>query len=576
MKMKDNKPKMQTSKTKAASNDWLDKIWEGLEYRAMYGRESTWAGLEAMQQNLTNSGADTGPNIINEMSEAIVSRMMLDQMYVTIGPSMLDPRSVNSYNIVQAIDNWLMEELGVSDVMGTVALHAYLYGKGIVKLGYDSQYGYSQKFDVTPDDPSGMTLSQFDSSGKRIEFNNINPGMPWMMPVLPHDFVVPWGTKNLTDAPWCAHRFYRHIDDIKKDVKYKNTSVLKPNLSMQDIIRGYQTTGKTARELRARRQTMLTKQEGTGNAEFVEFWEIHVRSTGKVIVVSDQDEHRNEIDAMQVDGLPFKDISFIKHPRSFWSTPQAEYLKFHQLEQNDIVKQASIQRRMNSFKILMKETMMTEPQLEAMLSPEAGIVAFVNAGADLRNDMSTVPQAQNLALFQDMQFTKGNAREAIGFSRNQLGEFDQSSRRTATEAGLVDQGSQFRSEPRQAAVRKLYTECFRFMNQTIFKFWKTPRHIQIPDGSFPDFIGEELQAEYSYKMSVSPSPTETQAQKEAKAFNLYMSLAQDPRVNQSELIQYLIRCVNDPSFARIFSKDEMNPAQGLGDPNANLQLPVPQ
>lgn len=559
-------------KFKHTVEEWKGRIWEALEYRAKYGREDKWAQLEAMHQNLANSGSDTGPNIIQEMGAAIIARMQLDQMKITVTPSILDPSSVETYPAVQAIDNWLMEEMDTADVMNMASLHAYLWSRGIIKIGYDSEFGYSPELDVNPDDPMGFTLSQFSKNGKHIEYNSITPGMPWMSAVLPHDFGVPWGTVKLENAPWCFHRFYRHIDELKADPKYSKLGKVVPNLSMDDIIMGYTKTGSDAARQRAKRSNTLGAHmlgSKVTNAEFVELYEIHNRADGRIIVISDFDVHRNEIDAMQVDGLPFKSISFIDHPRTFWTTPQAQYLEFHQAEENDIVKQASIQRRMNSFKLLMKDGSMEDSELEKILMPETGIIAMTKPHFDPRVDMTPVPQSNNFQLYQDMQFTKGNAREAIGFSRNQLGDFDSSSRRTATESQIVQQGSQFRSEPRMSAIRKLYKDTFRFVNLTIFKFWKTPRFVKLPDGSWPQLNGEDLKAEYSYKISAGPSASEDHDIRKQQALSLYVQLAQDPRVNQAELIEYVKRVIADPELDRIFVQP-----QQTGDPNATLQLPV--
>ncbi|GAG27177.1 unnamed protein product, partial [marine sediment metagenome] len=258
--------------------------------------------------------------------------------------------------------------------------------------------------------------------GLRLETGPARPGMPWVMPVLPHDFVVPWGVKYLQWSPWCAHRVIRHIDFLKSDVKYSDTRNLQPNRSMRDIVDSYMHTAPA--KLKGLRGFAMPSRTSSNDVEFVELWEIHNAVTQEVITISETKVHRKDTDLLQVDGLPFKNLSFIRHPRSFWTTPQAEFLRFHQAEQFDIALQGSKQRRINALKFLIREGTMHPDELVKALSPEVGIAAMMKQEADLSRDFATVPQGSNFELWQEAEFGRRNARSVIGFSRNQMGEFD--------------------------------------------------------------------------------------------------------------------------------------------------------
>jgi len=103
-------------------------------------------------------------------------------------------------------------------------------------------------------------------------------------------------------------------------------------MSMEDFINSYKNVG--AKRKRFKYSRSLTEQQNRKPA-FNIGWEIHDRMTGKIMVVTpDYDKFlRNERDVMQVCGMPFVAEGFVKHPRSFWSTPLAYYLgqiqKFH-------------------------------------------------------------------------------------------------------------------------------------------------------------------------------------------------------------------------------------------------------
>src|SRR5207244_4781919 len=120
--------------------------------------------------------------------------------------------------VQETVDNLLIDDLEVGDEVERTLLSAYMFGKGFLKIGYDSEYGWDQDFDIGGSkQPLGMTLTQFSKQGRRIEFGRAAPGMPWVQAAMPHDIIVPWGTFSLDYAQWVAHRDLRHIDEVKAD-----------------------------------------------------------------------------------------------------------------------------------------------------------------------------------------------------------------------------------------------------------------------------------------------------------------------------------------------------------------------
>ena len=112
------------------------------------------------------------------------------------------PDGVDRAPIVESLDNWFSKKLNMRKHVYRATMHSYLFNRAMLKIGYDSEFGWSPKFDIgSMQQPIGMTLSQFDkNTGDRIEFKNTTPGMPWVCEVLPHDIVVPWGTVDLEDV----------------------------------------------------------------------------------------------------------------------------------------------------------------------------------------------------------------------------------------------------------------------------------------------------------------------------------------------------------------------------------------
>ena len=177
-----------------------------------------------------------------------------------------------------------------------------------------------------------MSFSQFDKRGRRIEFGKTRPGMPWVQAVLPHDIVVPWGVRDLDESPWIFHRVVRHIDDVKADPKYPHTKGLVPVMSMEDYVNSYKTRLKPYR-IGPRAPGTSSRKE-----EYVELWEGRNKRTGKIIALATGYNKKLREDDDQLlteEGYPFASVSFVPRSRTFWVTPDAYYLKYHQAEQFD-------------------------------------------------------------------------------------------------------------------------------------------------------------------------------------------------------------------------------------------------
>lgn len=528
------------------AEEWLDEIDAALDYRRRYGREDKWADLQESYLNSPESDTAIGPNLIYSMGDSLLSSLTVPDPEFVLQAE--HPAGVRRAPAVEAIDNWLVRKLKIKSVADLSLLRCYLYGRAILKIGYDSEFGWSPYYDVgKQDNLAGMTFTQFDKKGMRIESKSTMPGMPWVTSIMPHDFVVPWGTIDLDDAPWAAHRIVRLTDYFKKDPKYKNTSRLEPDMTMEDFMSSYGKPPGKRPSYRSR-----SGHFATTNPRFTTAWEIHDRMSGKVLVVSkDYDKFlRNDIDAMQVCGMPFVSGTFVPHPHSFWSTPQAYYLGQIQHTQFDISLQAEKQRRLSILKFLVHKDSIDPTELQKALSGDVGAVAFTKSTRPLTDVVSAFPQGSMLDFLMQSSHNRGDAREAIGFGRNQLGEEMESSRRTAREATYVQMGSERRSGRKAGVVTSLYIDTISKVNKVCFRFWKKPRYAMVGK-EWLKFTGEELEGDYLYDVSLSTKRNISKAERKVEALMMTAQLMQIPGVNIQELFQYLIEASSDPNFENI-------------------------
>ena len=538
-------------------SDWWTEIENGLKYREAFARERAWAKLEMNYMNDPKGHTAIGPNLIYGMGDALLSALMVPDPEISVNPT--HPKGVDSAPIIEAVDNWFVKKLKLKKRINLMLMHNYLYGKAIGKIGYDSEFGWSPYYDIgRGNNMMGMTMTQYDRQGKRIEFMNTTPGMPWFAPVLPHDFVVPWGTVFLEDAPWVAHRVVRLNSQLKADPKYKNTERLEPTMSMEAFIKSYMNVG-TKRRRATRENTKAEIYLNNTQILYNEIWEIHDREDGRVKVVCfDHREFlRDEPDAMMMalnGQVPFVSGSFVDHPRSFWSTPLAYYLGQIQATQFDISKQAEKQRRVNVLKFLMDKGLMDADRANRLMDSDVGAVELVKStGKALRDSVMAFPQGNMFDSVMHSNENQADARETVGFSRNQMGEFDQKTHRTKAETMVVQQGSQRREGKRAGVVVDLYIDIMMALNKTAFRFWKQPRY-QLVGRDWKQFTGEELDGDYLYDLTLSTKRSLSRAQRLVESIMLstqlmQMGLQMDPK----ELQFNLMAASGDPAFERLIS-----------------------
>jgi len=545
--------------------EWQNEIDDGLDYRRKFGIESTWAEIEAMYYNVHPSMANDGPNILMSIGDSLLSTLNVPRPRYIVKPERRE--AVSKVRLVESVDNVLLRELDIADAVDTATLHAFLFGTGFTKMGYDSEYGFDPSLDLGGFLQLGLTLTQYDKKGeRRLETDSgVAPGMPWVKAVAPHDIVVPWGTISIESCPWVAHRFVRHIDDLKADRKYSNTQRLSPTLSMEDFVESYKSTIRVARSGVAHSPTgrPYTRRgmtsETSRDVAYVELYEIHDRRTGRIYAIAPGHPGflRNDINALQIENrLPFAEIVFTPRSRSLWSTSDAYYLRHLQIELSDLAVQRTKIRRLSVLKFLYDRDVINDEQLAKLTSPDVGAAASIEAGQDLNKAVIKMETHPDQTLILEEEHLRRNSREQVGFSRNQLGEFT-GGRRTATEAKIVDTASALRMSRRGKAIGRLYEKIIETVNGIIFNHWTTPRWIQVVGESeaeeWEQITGPALKSRYSYEVIFTDD--QELRQRRMEALQLYTYLVQDPSIDPVALRQYISDQYNDPEFARLWNAD---------------------
>jgi hypothetical protein len=211
---------------------------------------------------------------------------------------------------------------------------------------------------------------------------------------------------------------------------------------------------------------------------------------------------------------------------------------------------------------------MTDDEAAKLTSGDVGAVAKVKGGRDLREVFQQFPQSSNFLLQEEAEFTRRDARDAVGMSRNQLGEFDKGTRRTASEANIVQQGSQNRTSRRLDAMIELYTVSIRKVMAVVKQFWTQEQTAKVKD-NWVFFTGDMLAGEFNFDVHLSTKRHESMNDRRMEALGLLANLSQLPGANIPELQAYVGRVADDPSFANFFVQQAQQNGQGQAASSAS-------
>jgi len=282
--------------------------------------------------------------------------------------------------------------------------------------------------------------------------------------------------------------------------------------------------------------------------QWVELFEIHDKRTQSVMVLSldhDQWLRKPEFDYLQVEGLPAEVLGFNEDPDYFWWAPDARMIEPQQEEINDIRTMAKRHRKVALLKVLYDKGMLSDKDEITKLmdaDPKAAVAIDAGPNGDVRKAVALFQSHVPPDLITAAREVREDVREIVGFSRNQMGSFEESSgRRTATEASIVKAASMIRIDERRDVMADHLEKIVRKWNQLVFQNWSAERLIDIvgPDGAryWVRFTGQEIKGEFAYSINPEESIPEDKRTRRAEVLEFIQVAAQTPGADMKYLLE---------------------------------------
>lgn len=530
-----------------SSNDvvtyWLEQIRGGKKYMDQFSSKKSFKNYREMYRGHWDP-AYVPVNRTFSFGKSLIPQVYFRAPYVTV--TARRPEFVQHAKVLEAVDNWLIQETMLKRTLKKSVLDAYIAGYGPIKIGYDSEYGYVPDQAV---DRDNSTATQYGRSQKRvIEYKTqVQSGMPWALPTLPEDVIVPFGYRQDTDLPWIAHRILRPLEDVQQDQKYSNVS-------------GLVGTRMALLDDESRKKVPFEISE----APYAELYEIRDKREHRIITLCENQILLSEYDELQIEGLPWEFIIFNEDPEHFFGISDVSIMEPQQLELNEVRTQQKKHRAIALLKFLIQKSTLSEADKDKLLSGDVGPLVEVDAEQITAVVQMLQPHVPP-EFTQIIQEIRVDMRESMGFSENELGSFSPYHGKTATETMQVANSNDNRVNERKDVVADTMVNIVRKWNQIIFKFWDTERVVEVagPDGQmgWVEYTGDMLKGEYTVRIDPESGFPVSKALKSQLAGELAARYGGDPLVNQIELRRMHLETFEwaFPGISQILLSQGVNP-----------------
>ena len=524
---------------------WMDRLQEGLGFREEVAFEKSWDRWHKYYRGEWEPGI-VPVNLFFTMLRTIVPRVYFRNPSVSITSAKPGPLFMGFAKLLERTDSTLMRQMRLKQELKRIVADSFLYGTGIGTLGFGAVFEYEHTgFVQAPRVGKQQAALEYE--------DHVIPNMPWFSRIHPRNYIVPDQTEVHRSSRWTAHIIERSISDIKEDPRL--------NSNRKNVGSGrFTTLGQGMRRDRHhRRKGRSIPSSNSLGEDMTELAVIRDKKLRRVIVLapgggtSKHLELYSGFDALQGSGFPEYSLTFNPDPEHFWGVPDSQILEPYQLEINETRTQLMQQRRLALVKWLLRKNGMEQSEIDKLLSPNAGAVAFTNGDPRtiaLLTQLGDIPQS----LFTALEQTMRDMRDTVGFSRNAFGEFNsQTADTTATEAQIVRQASEIRVDERRDMIADMLVDIVEGIHNLIFRHWTSQEIVEVVGpGGVPIWVKFTPQmlaiGQYHVKIDPDNSLPETKQVREQKALQLYQVLKTNPLIDPIQLTQYLLHELHGTAF----------------------------
>ena len=522
---------------------WVDSIKAGLEYRKRSAMEERWNIWRSYTRGNWASGV-LPVNLFFTMMRTIVPRVYFRDPGVSIVSTKPGPLFMGFAKLLERVDSKLIRQMRLKQAMKAIVQDAFLMGTGIGTIGFGAVHEYEHAGHVE--------APLVGAEQHSIEYyDHVSANMPWFRRIHPRNYVIEPFVPDFSSSRWTATFVERALADVKIDPRLSKKA--RSEVQAGSFLDTMSPTGRYG-------NSQFSRGGMYGNrTEMVQLAVIRDKKTRQVIVMAPTTASDGGMvlyhghDALQGSGFPEFPLVFNPDSECFWGVPDSQILEPYQLEINEIRTQYMKHRRLTLVKLLARKGHIDASEVAKMQDESVASVVWTSG-----DPASSVYPMQPADIPQSL-FASGNqvlqdVRESVGFSRNQMGEYNSRTvKTTATEAQIVQQASEIRVDERRDAVADLLVDVIEGMHHVIFQQWTKKEVVEvIGPGGVPvwvHFAPSMLKiGQYSVKVDPDSSIPETRVRREQKAMQVFQFLQANPLIDPHKLTQYLLHELHGTAF----------------------------
>lgn len=510
---------------------WLDRIKQAQEFKKKTYSVSRWDDIVRYYQNDFGGGENTklpNFNMVYMFGRAMIPSIVFQAPQVV--NTARRPEFIPWASALDAIDNWLVEEMELEQVAKDAVLYSYLFNMGAIQLGWDYPRGIdSSKGAIQELVSLAYGFQKVPGVVNRARRTNF----PFVEIIDPKKLILSPRTRNTRTCRWFAHTRVAHTEDLKKLLGKDVECTHIPDDAMHET-------------------EYFDKVSSDNSTEYTVYYEIHDAVTQQMAWLSAEGDYLIgwRDDPLQLDGLPLEMLVFNQSPFNIWGTPDALYIEGQMLDGNDCRVQGLKQRRVSTVKAFMDEALFSKEEMEKIYSDDAmPIIRCKPTGTKTIQEgivLIAPHTAQENYAYQEK--LNEDAQRILGFGPNQLGTFA-SGRRTRYEVQVVEDRNLARTNERREMAAGVISDIMRKVNQLIVRNWKQPYVVRVigadlaqhwinvnPSDLRADALKDELTTSIDVG-SMAPVSFERIKQEAAELLNMVGSL---PGINVYPIVRQLL------------------------------------
>ena len=518
----------------------IERVWRGEERSHWSSRDLEWINV-----NLTYANSKLVPPQIWFANPEIIVEPLTDRIEETDMMGQPVPIDVvRNAELVKPVLEQKLEQIKFKPEMQKVVRDAYLFGIGVMKEGWGSQYGKIGQKPIAKaknDEPSGDNVQTTPITGLNM---NIQPEQPWFLRVHPRDILLPSWARSYDEMEFVVHKILRRVSDVKSDTRYKNVENLEGTRRSHDNTSDGQRGGN------------WDEQE-----EFVEIWEIHYRTAAKkddpmdreyepgttmfkiVVLAEGHNEilyHEVDEIAMTVGHFPFRFLVYSEDPDRIY--PNSDVLQTIDLQQEICILRSynlEVVKRQPA-KTLVGASGCSDPKQEEQLQQNVPL-SFVKVNDPNQFKVLEYPSiSQDNYALQDRMM--GDFRIISGVGENQQGS---AAADTATEASIIQNNLGIRTGAMLDATKDCAIGCFYDLFCLLTEFAEEREIVRIdgPEGAqWKGWTADDIRGRYRFKIDVTQMQPPNNNVRKKMAFD-FLNVALAPNSQQFFNVPEVIRQV---------------------------------